>query len=65
MPNGVRFIECEVDNTPEPEFHSFVITREDGTQKYGGCLTYFVPVTDTRITATFQVGVLRVLLFRI
>ena len=42
---------------PDPQFHSFVITREDGSQKYGGCLTYWTEVTCPQIISSMQVRV--------
>ena len=56
MPNGVRFLRRGNEPPPPPIFHSFVITREDGSQKYGGCLTYYSKVVNEGILHSLQVG---------
>ena len=57
MPAGVKFMRGEKAACPDPQFHSFVITREDGSQKYGGCLTYWTEVTCPQIISSMQVRV--------
>ena len=55
MPAGVRFLRGGKSVCPDPVFHSFVITREDGSQKYGGCLTYWTEVACPQILNSMQV----------
>ncbi|KAL5257606.1 hypothetical protein ACHWQZ_G012505 [Mnemiopsis leidyi] len=54
MPAGVKFLRAGKSACPEPVFHSFVITREDGSQKYGGCLNYWTEVTCPEILNSMQ-----------
>lgn len=38
----------------EPQFHSFIITREDGSRTYGFALTFFEEVTSKQICSAMQ-----------
>ncbi|XP_072321923.1 DENN domain-containing protein 5A isoform X2 [Eucyclogobius newberryi] len=52
MPKGLSF-RTQVD-TREPQFHSFIITREDGSRTYGFALTFFEEVTSKQICSAMQ-----------
>uniref|UniRef100_A0A3Q2XAM0 DENN domain containing 5A n=1 Tax=Hippocampus comes TaxID=109280 RepID=A0A3Q2XAM0_HIPCM len=52
MPKGLAF-RTQVD-TREPHFHSFIITREDGSRTYGFALTFFEEVTSQQICSAMQ-----------
>ncbi|KAM4749649.1 DENN domain-containing protein 5B isoform 2-T2 [Rhinophrynus dorsalis] len=52
MPKGLSF-RTQADNR-EPEFHSFIITREDGSRTYGFVLTFFEEVTSKQICTAMQ-----------
>lgn len=52
MPKGLSF-RTQVD-TREPHFHSFIITREDGSRTYGFALTFFEEVTSKQICSAMQ-----------
>uniref|UniRef100_A0A8C5FI08 DENN domain containing 5A n=1 Tax=Gadus morhua TaxID=8049 RepID=A0A8C5FI08_GADMO len=52
MPKGLAF-RTQVD-TREPQFHSFIITREDGSRTYGFALTFFEEVTSKQICSAMQ-----------
>ncbi|KAM8981927.1 DENN domain-containing protein 5B isoform 2-T2 [Sarcophilus harrisii] len=47
MPKGLSF-RTQMDNK-EPQFHSFIITREDGSRTYGFVLTFYEEVTSKQI----------------
>ena len=47
MPEGVQLKKNLSD--PLKSFHSYLITREDGSQSHGVVLTYFEPVTDSKL----------------
>ncbi|XP_051818735.1 DENN domain-containing protein 5B isoform X3 [Antechinus flavipes] len=47
MPKGLSF-RTQMDNR-EPQFHSFIITREDGSRTYGFVLTFYEEVTSKQI----------------
>uniref|UniRef100_A0A8C4F503 DENN/MADD domain containing 5A n=1 Tax=Dicentrarchus labrax TaxID=13489 RepID=A0A8C4F503_DICLA len=52
MPKGLAFrtqVDCR-----EPQFHSFIITREDGSRTYGFALTFFEEVTSKQICSAMQ-----------
>uniref|UniRef100_A0A3Q2P4A6 DENN domain containing 5A n=1 Tax=Fundulus heteroclitus TaxID=8078 RepID=A0A3Q2P4A6_FUNHE len=52
MPKGLSFrtqVDCR-----EPQFHSFIITREDGSRTYGFALTFFEEVTSKQICSAMQ-----------
>lgn len=52
MPSGVSF-SCVAkesqDNTKEPRFHPFIITKENGAKVYGFSLVFYEEVTDDSI----------------
>ncbi|CAC5413553.1 DENND5 [Mytilus coruscus] len=52
FPRGLSFCIQKADR--QPEFHSFIITREDGTRTYGSAFIYYEEVTDTKILAAMQ-----------
>ncbi|KAJ3593020.1 hypothetical protein NHX12_005358 [Muraenolepis orangiensis] len=52
MPKGLSF-RTQVD-TREPQFHSYIITREDGSRTYGFALTFFEEVTSKQICGAMQ-----------
>ncbi|XP_051996515.1 DENN domain-containing protein 5A-like isoform X1 [Xyrauchen texanus] len=52
MPKGLSF-RTQTD-THEPQFHSFIITREDGSRTYGFTLTFFEEVTSKQICSAMQ-----------
>uniref|UniRef100_A0AAQ4RVN9 DENN domain containing 5A n=1 Tax=Gasterosteus aculeatus aculeatus TaxID=481459 RepID=A0AAQ4RVN9_GASAC len=52
MPKGLAF-RTQVDPR-EPQFHSFIITREDGSRTYGFALTFFEEVTSKQICSAMQ-----------
>ncbi|XP_024150883.1 DENN domain-containing protein 5A isoform X6 [Oryzias melastigma] len=52
MPKGLSF-RTQIDSR-EPQFHSFIITREDGSRTYGFALTFFEEVTSKQICSAMQ-----------
>ncbi|XP_067313701.1 DENN domain-containing protein 5A isoform X5 [Pseudorasbora parva] len=52
MPKGLSF-RTQTD-IREPQFHSFIITREDGSRTYGFALTFFEEVTSKQICSAMQ-----------
>ncbi|TRZ00932.1 hypothetical protein DNTS_016311 [Danionella cerebrum] len=52
MPKGLSF-RTQTD-TRDPQFHSFIITREDGSRTYGFALTFFEEVTSKQICSAMQ-----------
>uniref|UniRef100_A0A3P8ZPC7 DENN/MADD domain containing 5A n=1 Tax=Esox lucius TaxID=8010 RepID=A0A3P8ZPC7_ESOLU len=52
MPKGLSF-RTQAD-TREPQFHSFIITREDGSRTYGFALTFYEEVTSKQICSAMQ-----------
>uniref|UniRef100_A0A668AJG8 DENN domain containing 5A n=1 Tax=Myripristis murdjan TaxID=586833 RepID=A0A668AJG8_9TELE len=52
MPKGLSF-RTQVDSR-EPQFHSFIITREDGSRTYGFAFTFFEEVTSKQICSAMQ-----------
>ncbi|KAM8973037.1 DENN domain-containing protein 5B isoform 1-T1 [Pelodytes ibericus] len=52
MPKGLSF-RTQADNR-DPQFHSFIITREDGSRTYGFVLTFFEEVTSKQICSAMQ-----------
>uniref|UniRef100_A0A3Q0QRD5 DENN domain containing 5A n=1 Tax=Amphilophus citrinellus TaxID=61819 RepID=A0A3Q0QRD5_AMPCI len=52
MPKGLSF-RTQMDSR-EPQFHSFIITREDGSRTYGFALTFFEEVTSKQICSAMQ-----------
>uniref|UniRef100_A0A4W4GHY3 UDENN domain-containing protein n=1 Tax=Electrophorus electricus TaxID=8005 RepID=A0A4W4GHY3_ELEEL len=52
MPKGLSFrTQADMRN---PDFHSFIITREDGSRTYGFALTFFEEVTSKQICSAMQ-----------
>ncbi|MFT7816704.1 DENN domain-containing protein 5A-like isoform X2 [Arapaima gigas] len=52
MPKGLSF---RTQSDPrEPQFHSFIITREDGSRTYGFALTFYEEVTSKQICSAMQ-----------
>uniref|UniRef100_A0A8C5QS04 DENN domain containing 5A n=1 Tax=Leptobrachium leishanense TaxID=445787 RepID=A0A8C5QS04_9ANUR len=52
MPKGLSFktqSDCQ-----DPQFHSFIITREDGSRTFGFALTFFEEVTSKQICSAMQ-----------
>ncbi|XP_027740328.1 DENN domain-containing protein 5A isoform X5 [Empidonax traillii] len=52
MPKGLAF-KTQADSR-EPQFHSFIITREDGSRTFGFSLTFFEEVTSKQICSAMQ-----------
>ncbi|XP_023668531.2 DENN domain-containing protein 5B isoform X1 [Paramormyrops kingsleyae] len=52
MPKGLSF-RTQLDSR-EPRFHSFIITREDGSRTYGFVYTFYEEVTSPQICAAMQ-----------
>ncbi|KAJ8340189.1 hypothetical protein SKAU_G00348220 [Synaphobranchus kaupii] len=52
MPKGLSF-RTQSDSR-EPQFHSFIITREDGSRTYGFALTFYEEVTSKQICSAMQ-----------
>lgn len=52
MPKGLSF-RTQAD-LREPRFHSFIITREDGSRTYGFALTFFEEVISKQICSAMQ-----------
>jgi hypothetical protein len=52
LPHGLHFRTQK--NTLEPEFHSFIITREDGSRCYGFSLVVFEEVHDRKLCSAMQ-----------
>ncbi|XP_048856074.1 DENN domain-containing protein 5A-like isoform X2 [Brienomyrus brachyistius] len=52
MPKGLSF-RTQAD-AREPRFHSFIITREDGSRTYGFALTFYEEVTSKQICSAMQ-----------
>ncbi|KAM6153927.1 DENN domain-containing protein 5B isoform 2-T2 [Erethizon dorsatum] len=52
MPKGLSF-RTQSDNK-DPQFHSFIITREDGSRTYGFVLTFYEEVTSKQICTAMQ-----------
>lgn len=52
MPSGVHFFSVlkeSQDNTKEPHFHPFIITKENGSKVYGFSLVFYEEVLDDTI----------------
>ncbi|XP_053930696.1 DENN domain-containing protein 5B isoform X1 [Cuculus canorus] len=52
MPKGLSF-RTQSDNR-DPQLHSFIITREDGSRTYGFVLTFYEEVTSKQICTAMQ-----------
>ncbi|XP_068117170.1 DENN domain-containing protein 5A isoform X2 [Hyperolius riggenbachi] len=52
MPKGLSF-KTQAD-CREPQFHSFIITREDGSRTFGFSLTFYEEVTSKQICSAMQ-----------
>ncbi|XP_042326564.1 DENN domain-containing protein 5B isoform X3 [Sceloporus undulatus] len=52
MPKGLSF-RTQTDNR-DPQFHSYIITREDGSRTYGFVLTFYEEVTSKQICTAMQ-----------
>ncbi|XP_064612538.1 DENN domain-containing protein 5B-like isoform X2 [Liolophura sinensis] len=52
LPKGLTFRTQK--QTREAMFHSFIITKEDGSRVFGSTLTFFEEVKNTRICAAMQ-----------
>ncbi|XP_069716115.1 DENN domain-containing protein 5B isoform X2 [Phaenicophaeus curvirostris] len=52
MPKGLSF-RTQTDNR-DPQLHSFIITREDGSRTYGFVLTFYEEVTSKQICTAMQ-----------
>ncbi|KAJ6660027.1 hypothetical protein lerEdw1_018225 [Lerista edwardsae] len=52
MPKGLSF-RTQTDNR-DPQFHSFIITREDGSRTYGFVLTFYEEVLSKQICTAMQ-----------
>ncbi|CAD5216658.1 unnamed protein product [Bursaphelenchus xylophilus] len=48
MPKGLRFY-TEKKVPAQTEFHSFVLTKEDGSRTFGCAFTFYEPVIDIRV----------------
>ncbi|XP_034382199.1 DENN domain-containing protein 5B isoform X1 [Cyclopterus lumpus] len=52
MPKGLSF-RTQADQRP-PQFHSFIITKEDGSRTYGFVNTFYEEVTSPQICSAMQ-----------
>uniref|UniRef100_A0A8C9PCE9 DENN domain containing 5B n=1 Tax=Spermophilus dauricus TaxID=99837 RepID=A0A8C9PCE9_SPEDA len=52
MPKGLSF--RTQNESKDPQFHSFIITREDGSRTYGFVLTFYEEVTSKQICTAMQ-----------
>uniref|UniRef100_A0A8C4VT40 DENN domain containing 5A n=1 Tax=Gopherus evgoodei TaxID=1825980 RepID=A0A8C4VT40_9SAUR len=52
MPKGLAF-KTQADSR-DPQFHSFIITREDGSRTFGFSLTFYEEVTSKQICSAMQ-----------
>ncbi|XP_059564829.1 DENN domain-containing protein 5A isoform X5 [Myotis daubentonii] len=52
MPKGLAF-KTQADPR-EPQFHAFIITREDGSRTFGFALTFYEEVTSKQICSAMQ-----------
>ncbi|XP_040190716.1 DENN domain-containing protein 5A [Rana temporaria] len=52
MPKGLAF-KTQAD-CRDPQFHAFIITREDGSRTFGFSLTFFEEVTSKQICSAMQ-----------
>ncbi|XP_077674520.1 DENN domain-containing protein 5A isoform X4 [Eretmochelys imbricata] len=52
MPKGLAF-KTQSDSR-DPQFHSFIITREDGSRTFGFSLTFYEEVTSKQICSAMQ-----------
>lgn len=52
MPKGLSF-KTQADPR-EPQFHAFIITREDGSRTFGFALTFYEEVTSKQICSAMQ-----------
>ncbi|XP_062591504.1 DENN domain-containing protein 5A-like, partial [Saccostrea cucullata] len=52
MPQGLSF--CTQRESKRARFHSFLITKEDGSRIFGSALTFFEEVRDRKICAAMQ-----------
>ncbi|XP_031755740.1 DENN domain-containing protein 5A isoform X2 [Xenopus tropicalis] len=52
MPKGLAF-KTQAD-PKEPQYHAFIITREDGSRTFGFSLTFFEEVTSKQICSAMQ-----------
>ncbi|XP_055506303.1 DENN domain-containing protein 5B isoform X4 [Leucoraja erinacea] len=52
MPKGLSF-KTQAENR-DPQFHAFLITREDGSRTYGFVLTFYEEVTCRQICSAMQ-----------
>ncbi|XP_059486887.1 DENN domain-containing protein 5B isoform X2 [Neocloeon triangulifer] len=52
LPHGLKF-RTQKQNL-EPEFHSFIITKEDGSRCYGFSLVFFEEVSDRKLCSAMQ-----------
>ncbi|XP_069674606.1 DENN domain-containing protein 5B isoform X2 [Periplaneta americana] len=53
LPHGLRFRTQK--HSLEPQFHSFVITREDGRRSYGFSFVFYEEVRNRKICSAMQV----------
>nr|XP_022914554.1 DENN domain-containing protein 5B isoform X2 [Onthophagus taurus] len=54
LPNGLRFRTQKHSVTQVPNFHSFMITREDGKRSYGFSLIFYEEVKNRDICSAMQ-----------
>ena len=55
MPNGVTFRKNKEGVPPDPlGFHSFILTREDGSHAYGCVVTFFEPLQKDIVSSIYQ-----------
>ena len=52
LPKGLSF-KTQWDSR-QPKFHSFIVTREDGSRSYGSALVFYEEVTAKSILETMQ-----------
>ncbi len=53
MPDGLRF-KKNLQDPAHKCIHTFCITRENGQQLYGSCLTYYELVIDVQLLNNFE-----------
>jgi hypothetical protein len=52
LPHGLRFRTQK--HSLEPQFHSFVITREDGHRSYGFSYVFYEEINNRKICSAMQ-----------
>lgn len=53
MPDGLLF-KKNLKNTTKTSFHTFLITRENGTRSYGNVLTFYEQIKEMKVLNTLD-----------